>query len=230
MIDYGLLVSMIIGFGIPSLLGSWWPVSGRDGPVGFFDVAVMPAFAGVAVGRLALDDPSSIGSISDLLIIRSGVEFWPGVAAGIVAVLVGAHRGLVEPHKRLAELTPLAMIGYAGFEAACIFRDGCFGPESAIGLRPPGVATTMLPVGWLMAAAIGVATLGVNALVRGDRPPLVAAVASVMAVASVRSVGSIWLPHVGDGLTRQHLSSIAVALASLAVACIVLARRRMAGP
>lgn len=223
MIDYGLLVSMIIGFGIPSLLGSWWTVSGRNDPVGFLDVALMPAFAAVAVGRLAtlgLDDPGSIGSISDLLIIRSGVEFWPGLAAGIVAVAVSAHFGLVSPFKRLAELAPLAMMGYAGFEAACIFRGGCFGPESAIGLRPPGLTTTMVPVGLFMAVAVGVAAFGVHVLLRSDHPPVVVALASVLAVASVRALGSIWLPHLGDGLTRQHLSSIAVALTSLAAAIV----------
>jgi hypothetical protein len=233
MIDYGLLVSMIIAFGVPSLVGSWWMVSGRDGPVGFLDVALGPAFAGLAVGRLttlALDDPSSIGSISDMLIIRSGVEFWPGVAAAVAAVLVSAHLGLVSPSQRMAELAPLAMIGYAGYEAACIFRDGCFGPASAIGLRPPGLATTMLPVGWFMAAAVGVAALGVHTLVARGRPPLVVGLASVAAVASVRAVGSIWLPHVGDGLTRQHLSSIVVAVASLAgVAAVAVASDRRNG-
>lgn len=229
MIDYGLLVSMIIAFGVPSLVGSWWMVSDRDGPVGFLDVALGPAFAGLAVGRLttlALDDPSSIGSISYMLIIRSCVEFWPGVVAALAAVLVGAHLGLVSPSKRMAELAPLAMIGYAGYEAACVFRDGCFGPASAIGLRPPGLATTMLPVGWFMAAAVGVAALGVRALVARGRPPLIVALASVAAVASVRAVGSIWLPHVGEGLTRQHLSSIALGTASLAAVAIVAGMER----
>lgn len=229
MIDYGLLVSMIIAFGVPSLVASWWTVSGRDAPVGFLDIAVGPAFAGLAVGRLttlALDDPSSIGSISDMLIIRSGVEFWPGVFAALVAVLVSAHLGLVSPSKRVAELAPLAMIGYAGYEAACIFRDGCFGPDSAIGLRPPGLTTTMLPVGWFMAAAVGVAALGVHALVARGRPPLLVALASAAAVASVRAVGSIWLPHVGDGLTREHLSSIALAAASLAGVAIMAGTAR----
>lgn len=163
-----------------------------------------------------------------MLIIRSGVEFWPGVAAAIAAVLVSAHLGLVSPSQRMAELAPLAMIGYAGYEAACIFRDGCFGPASAIGLRPPGLATTMLPVGWFMAAAVGVGALGVHTLVARGRPPAAVGLASVAAVASVRAVGSIWLPHVGDGLTRQHLSSIVLAVASLVgvVAVAVASDRR----
>ena len=95
MIDYGLLVSVIIAFGVPSLLMWWWPLdtapiaaSGPE-PPGFLDVAVGPAFAGLAVGRLvtlALDDPNSLGSLSDMLIIRSGVEFWPGVIGAAAVV------------------------------------------------------------------------------------------------------------------------------------------------
>lgn len=71
MIDYGLLVSMLIAFGMPTLIGNWRLVSGDD-PVDFLDVAVGPAFVDLAMGRLAtlaLDDPNPIGGISDMLII-----------------------------------------------------------------------------------------------------------------------------------------------------------------
>ncbi len=56
-------------------------------------------------------------------------------------------------------MAPLAMIGYAGYEAACIFRDGCFGPDSPIGLRPPGLTTTMLPIGIVAAIVTGVVAI-----------------------------------------------------------------------
>lgn len=227
MIDYGLLVSMMMAFGIPALVSNWWPITGRDGPVGFFDVAVGPAFAGVVVGRLttlALDDPSSIGSISDMLIIRSGVEFWPGAAAALGAVILAAHLGLVSIGRRIADLAPQAMIGYAAYEAACIFRDGCYGPESPIGLRPAGLSTTMVPVGWFMAAALIAAAVGVHALaVRRHLPSLVLG-AAAFAVAAVRSTGSIWLPHVGDGLTRQHSTSIVMVVIASIATTIALAR------
>lgn len=231
MIDYGLLASVIVGFGVPSLVGLWWPVSGRDGPVGFLDVAMGPAFAGVAVGRLTtlvFDDPSSIGSVSDMLIIRSGAEFWPGVAASVAMVVLNSHLGLVPPSRRLAELAPLAMVAYASYEAACVFRDGCFGPRSAIGLRPQGFSSSMLPIGWLMALAVAVAALGVRKLVRRGSPTTAIVLVSVFAVAGVRAVGSIWLPHVGDGLTRQHLTSIVIAMAAMisaAVMAVVMSRR-----
>ena len=231
MIDYGLLMSMIVGFGVPTLLANWWPLSTYEEPVGFLDVALAPAFAGLAVGRLttlALDDPSSIGSVSDMLIIRSGVEFWPGVAAAVGVLVWLAVRDGVAPLVRLVDLAPLAMIGYAMYEAACLFRDGCFGPDSSLGLRPPGLSTTMLPVGLLMALAVVAAAIVTRRVRdRGDDPLLVLLGAGV-AVAAVRTVGSVWLPHVGDGLTRQHMTSIVVTvLAGAALAAAVAIRPRI---
>ena len=213
MIDYGLLASMIIAFGLPALISNWWPLSERGEPVSFLDVTAVPAFVGLAVGRLttlALDDPNSIGSVSDMLIIRSGVEFWPGVAAALITVIVAARRSDASAGRRVAELAPLAMIGYAGYEAACIFRDGCFGPDSPVGLRPPGLSTLMAPIGWFVALAVALAAFGVRSLAdRGHTPEAVASV-SILAIASTRTLASFWLPHVGDGLTRPHLTSIGV--------------------
>lgn len=232
MIDYGLLVSTIVAFGVPSLLVWWWPLEAApappasDEPPGFLDIAVGPAFAGLAVGRLttlALDDPNSIGSLSDMLIIRSGVEFWPGVATAVVVVLWGEHRtGLPRP-RRLAVLAPLAIVGYAAYEAACVFRDGCFGPEGDIGLRPQGLSTTMFPIGWVMAAVLVVAAVAVRELAFRVRSRVVVVAAATVAVAGVRAIGSTWLPHVGEGLTRQHLTSIIVAVAASAVLAFGLA-------
>ena len=226
MIDFGLLASLIVAFGVPSLAASWWTIRSSTGPIGFLDVALGPAFAGVAVARLttlALDDPASIGSISDMLIIRSGVEFWPGVVAAFAIAMWSARRSGDSPTDRVADLAPLVMVGYAVYEAACVFRDGCFGPESPVGLRPPGLSTTMLPTGWLMGIAVAVAAVAVYALVDRRYPTIVVALTATAAVASVRAVGSIWLPHVGDGLTRQHISSVAVAAATgiAAVAAVV---------
>lgn len=220
MIDFGLLVSMIVGFGIPALVARWWPLSSYDERVGFLDIAIGPAFAALAVGRLtalALDDPSSIGSISDMLIIRSGVEFWPGVATATAVLVAGAQRDGIPPVARLADLAPLAMIGYAGYESACVFRDGCFGPHSAIGLSPPGVDATMLPIGWFMAIAVAAGAVGVRRLARAGAAPAILAGAAAVTVAGVRAVASIWLPHVGEGLTRQHVTSIGVSVAAAAL-------------
>jgi hypothetical protein len=72
----------------------------------------------------------------------------------------------------------------------------------------------MLPIGWLMAAAVAAAAVGVLQLSKRGAWPSVIVLSAVAAVAAVRAVGSIWLPHVGDGLTRQHITSIGVAVAS----------------
>ena len=239
MIDYGLLVSVIIAFGVPSLLMWWWPLdtapiaaSGPE-PPGFLDVAVGPAFAGLAVGRLvtlALDDPNSLGSLSDMLIIRSGVEFWPGVIGAAAVVAWTGHRAGLPRLSRLAALVPLAMVGYAAYEAACIFRDGCFGPVSDVGLSPSGVSSTMFPIGWVMAAVLIVAAVAVREFAARVRSPAVVVAAATVAVAGVRAVGSIWLPHVGDGLTRQHVTSIVVAVTALVTLCVLAASSRRSQP
>ena len=232
MIDYGLLISIIIAFGLPSLVVYWWVLTIDHESVGFLDVVLVPAAAALVVGRLvtlALDDPNSIGSVADMIIIRSGVEFWPGVVAAAGLLVWSAWRDGRPLLALLSGLLPLAMVGYAGYEAACLFRDGCFGPESAIGLRPPGLSTTMLPVGLFMAGAVAVGAFAVRALaIRGQRP-VVIVLAAALVVASVRAVGAIWLPHVGEGLTRQHETSIGVAVVAaltLIIAIAVSARRQ----
>jgi len=226
-IDFGLLVSMMIGFGLPSLLVNWWPLSNYDEPMGFIDVALGPAFAGLAVGRLtalAIDDPSSIGSISDMLIIRSGVEFWPGALTAAAVLIWSARRAGLGPLTRLADVTPAALVGYAGYEAACVFRDGCFGPLTAIGLRPKGLSVTMLPVGWFMAIAVLIAAVLIRRAAKAGATPRSVILYAALSVSAVRSVGSIWLPHVGDGLTRQHTTSIVVvALSALGLTAVALA-------
>lgn len=222
MIDFGLVVSLMAAIGVPALLAVRWAYG--DGSSSFLDDVTAPLLAGLAVGRLvtlALDDPSSIGSLSDMLVIRSGVEFWPGAVAAAGVVAWQASRTGTSPMQRLAALAPLALVGYAAYEATCVFRDGCLGPVAPVGLRPPGLETTMLPVGWLVAAA----TLAGAALVhrRRDRTrPAVSIAAAVVVAAAVRSLGSIWLPHVGDGMTRQHWTSITVLLAAMVATVLLL--------
>lgn len=214
MIDFGLVVSLIAAIGAPALLALRW--AHGDGRSNFLDDVTAPLLVGLVVGRLvtlALDDPNSIGSLSDMLVIRSGVEFWPGVAAAAGVVAWQAQRADRSPLVQLAALAPFALIGYAAYEATCVFRDGCLGPVAPVGLRPPGLQATMLPVGWLVAAA----TLAGAAFVRGMRDrarPVVSVATSVAVVAAVRSLGSVWLPHVGDGMTRPHRASVAILVVS----------------
>ncbi|MAT05889.1 MAG: hypothetical protein CL424_12695 [Acidimicrobiaceae bacterium] len=220
MIDVGLLLTMAVAIGLPALVARWWHLATVDTSIGFFDVAVGPAFAGLAAGRfvaVAIDDPNALTSLSDLLIIRSGVEFWPGVVAALAVAAWGAHRAGVAVVDRWSDLTPLALVGYAAYEAGCLVRDGCFGPSAAVGLTPSGTATTMVPVGVLAAAAVAGGAVVLHREQRRRTSGLIVA-GGVFVVAAVRSIGSVWLPHVGDGLTRQHWSSLVVAFASIVVA------------
>jgi hypothetical protein len=210
-IDFGLLVSMIVAVGVPALAARRWSLQTYPPGSSVIDIGVGPAMAGLVVGRIVavgLDDPSSLGRLPDLLIIRSGVEFWPGVAAAVAVLAWSARRDEIGVMGRLADVAPLALLGYASYEAACPVRDGCFGPASPVGLTPPGLTTTMVPVGILMGAVVAV---GAILLRRAVTDPAVATVGAVFVVAAVRAAGSFWLPHVGQGLTRQHLTSIVIA-------------------
>ena len=231
MMDYGLLASMIMAFGLPALWARRWALQGFDPPVGFVDAVLGAAAAGLVAGRLstlALDDPRSLGRVADMLVIRSGVEFWPGVVVAVAVAAWSGRRAGVPPVARLAALAPLAMVGYAAFEGSCVFRDGCYGPVSPFGLRPTGLSTTMLPIGILTAVAvIGGAALLHHRGIRAGGAPAVIVLGAVLVVASVRAVASFWLPTVGDALTRQHRTSLAVAAgAALLLALRVTVRIR----
>ena len=213
MIDVGLLASMAVVLIVPSVFVRAWPESAAA--AGFFDVAIGALVIGIAVGRLAamaIDGAGSLTNISDLLIIRSGVEFWPGAAAGLAWVAVGARRDHVSPAERLAAITAPALVAWACYEATCLLRDGCPGPVSSVGLRPTGLVQRMFPI----SLGVAVAAVGAAALVRRwhrrGLPDLQVIAATLIALATIRSVSSIWLPHIGDGLTRQHRTSIAVAV------------------
>jgi hypothetical protein len=224
MIDYGLLVSIAAAFLVPSLVAKWWPLRTVEPGVTFIDLAFGPAVTGLVVGRLftvALDDPGSLGRLPDMLVIRSGVEFWPAVAAAAAVATWSAHRAGTGIADRLADLAPLAMVGYGAYEASCLFRDGCFGPASPLGLRPDGFSTRMVPVGVLMAVAVGAGAWAARRL--GDRPDrhLMTVGASVAIVALVRAIASIWLPRVGEAMSRQQLTSVVVA-ATAGLGCLAL--------
>lgn len=169
----------------------------------------------------------AIGQVSDMLVIRSGVEFWPGVAAAAIVIAWSGHRAQVSPIERVADLAPFAMVAYGTYEAACLFRDGCYGPTSPVGLTPNGLSTTMLPVGLLM----GASALAAAAFVRRQSlmgwPPGAVVSSAVALIGLILSVGSIWLPKVGGELSRQHRTSIVVAVAaSVLTGSILLLRSR----
>lgn len=229
MIDFGLLMSVLVVIAAAWVAERIWPLTTVPADRSFLDAALWPAVVGLAVGRLAtlvLDDRGSLGSMRDMAVVRSGVEFWPGLAAAAAVAVVLARRSGTEGASRLADLAPITLVGYGAYEAACVFRDGCFGPLSSVGLRPDGLGTRMFPMGIVM----GVAAVGVAGVARrmqtADRPPSEIVAFALASLGLVKAAGSIWLPHVGSGPTRQQAASIVVAVVgSLAYAVFVAATR-----
>lgn len=66
----------------------------------------------------------------------------------------------------------------------------------------------MLPVGVLVGVALG--ALGVVLARRAPASPLTTTMLAAAGVAVTRSIASVWLPRLGDGLTRPHRASIAI--------------------
>lgn len=212
MIDLGLLATMAIVVILPTTFVRPWPESAAE--AGVIDVAGGALLLGILIGRLAtvaLDDPGSLTNLRDLLIIRSGVEFWPGVAAGIAWIAFHSKKEGVSPARRLAAISATSLVAWACFEFTCLLRDGCPGPRSSLGLRPDGLVERMFPVGLLVAAAAVTAAFVIRRLHRKGMPDAQVVVLSLFAIAIIRSVASIWLPRIGQGPTRQHRTSILVA-------------------
>jgi hypothetical protein len=237
MLDIGLLVSGALIVGVLVVATRW--ARTRSFPPGeILDRLLIPAIVGLLAARVAaavLDDRASLQSVRALLVIRGGVEFWVGVAVMLVSLGWGLRRRHLGVWSGLADLAPFAIWGYGAYEATCLVRDGCYGPESPIGLVPDGLRTRMFPAGLVVAAAIvalGFALRRLSVWSPTDRVLL-----AVGGVAAVRSLVSFWLPRLGDGLTRQHLESIAVLAAVLGVAAVrrmwpqlIAARRDARGP
>lgn len=211
MIDIGLLASIVIVLLIPAVFVPPWPSSAAAS--GLIDTSSGALILGLLVGRIvavAIDDPGSLTSLNDLIVIRSGVEFWPGVLAGLGWIARSARRDGVAPTLRIAALTVPALIAWACYEATCLVRDGCPGPVTSLGLRPDGLVQRMFPIGLAVATAAVGGALITRHLHRRGMPSLQVVTLAVALVAAIRSVASIWLPHIGKGLTRQHRTSILV--------------------
>ena len=228
MIDIGLLASIAIVLIVPAVFVPPWPTSAAT--TGFIDTAGGAMLIGLLVGRLtavAIDDAGSLSRIGDLLIIRSGVEFWPAVAAGTAWIAIRSKREQIEPAQRLAALTAPALVAWACYEAACLVRDGCPGPLSSLGLRPDGLVERMFPVDVLSAAAAVGAAIVTRRFHRRGMPSLQVVALALALLAVIRSVASIWLPHIGNGMTRQHKTSVVIAvIATLSFVGIRLREQR----
>lgn len=227
MLDTGLLLTLGLLYVVVAIAARRAPVS-TMGHREILDRLLGPLLAGLVTARLVavvLDDPTSLRSLRALLVIRGGVEFWPGVAVAMVTLGWGLHRHGRQVPRGLAELAPFALWGYATYEATCLVREGCYGPASLVGLTPDGLRTRMFPVG--LAVGLIVALLGMWAR-RSVWSPTARVLLAVGGVAAARSVASFWLPRIGGGLTRPHVESVVVLLGVLAVAVARQPRGRRA--
>lgn len=217
MVDVGLVVTGLLIVVILHVAVRWAPPHWHERRE-VLDALYGPAIVGVLAARLVavmLDDPTSLGSIRALLVIRGGVEFWAGAAALLAVMWRGARRR----HGRawsdaLVDLVPFVLWAYATYEATCVVRGGCYGPPTALGLVPEGLRERQLPVGLAVGAVVTVLGVVVYRLARwptGER-----ALLAVAGVATTRALASLWLPRLSDGLTRQHRESIVIAVVSLA--------------
>lgn len=186
-------------------------------------LASTPLLVGMAAARLTavlLDDPATLLRPFDLLLIRGGMEFWPGVVAASASIwFVARHRpaGAIE---RAAEVVPFALFAYAVYEAGCVLRDGCFGPSSPAGLRPGGIGQPQIPVGIL----VGLAAAGLGGMAwrcSGRRSPAGVVAFSLIGLAIIRSVAGFALPKLTTGLTRPHWESLLVLVGLLCSAAII---------
>jgi len=225
-IDRGLLLSAL------SIVVAVWVIARRCLPRLVREESVLAAgtsaaIAGVVVARLVaviLDDPAALGRFRDLLIIRGGMEFWPGVAAAVVVCALGVRRSGVPVAAELADLAPYGLGGYAAYEASCLLRDGCFGPASPLGLRPGGLGSAEFPVGLVVAVAVALLAVVVRQV--GHRDLAVSIVVAALGMGTVRSLAALLLPKIGPAPSRPQVESSAVALGgAIALGWLLVVRR-----
>lgn len=225
MLDLGLIATGVVMWAVLAASARWAPTSSfrRDEII---DRLYVPVFAGLLVGRVVaviLDDPTSLRSIRALIVVRSGVEFWPGVAAALAIVAWPLRRERRNVLLGLAELAPFLLWAYAAYEASCVLRDGCYGPVSAFGLIPDGLQTRQLPIGLLIASAataLAFALRQLRSLTPGGKVLL-----AIGGLALIRSVAAFWLPRIGSGLTRPHVESLTITASAIVIAGVMLLRR-----
>ncbi|MEO7836804.1 MAG: prolipoprotein diacylglyceryl transferase family protein [Acidimicrobiales bacterium] len=225
MIDRGLLVTMLLAAAAVALVDR--RLRRRGAPLEpMLSLTSTPLLVGLAVARLvavALDDPATMLRPFDLLLIRGGMEFWGGVLGAATAMWVGARRSRTSPLERVADVAPFALLAYAVYEAACLVRDGCFGPASSVGIRPGGLGQRQVPVGILVGLAAAGLSVAAWRLSRRVRPAAVFAL-SLGGLALIRSAAGFASPRISAGLTRPHRESLVALALSLLWTAVMLAR------
>jgi len=212
MLDRGFLLS---GAAVLVVLLLFGRTRRHDEPA-LSDVAFAPALLGLLVGRLValgLNDAPALRSMRNLLLLRGGVELWPGVAVGTAAALIAGRAGGRPLNATARLLVPSAVAAWATYDLACLIRDGCPGPASPLGLRPAGLSTTQFPVS-VLAGLAGLAGAVALLRVRSRLSAPWLTVGALLLVSGLRVAESIWLPSLTGGFTRQRSQSLFVFLGS----------------
>lgn len=212
MIDLRLLISVVVVAGVAWCGVRVW-ATGAVGPSVLIDRSLSAVVAGVAVGRLSwvlIEQPALLRQPGDLLLIRSGVEFWPGIVAGL-AWLAWRSRNAEGRLPVLAGCAPVLLIGIASYEATCVVRGECFGPFTSVGLLPRGLQHRQFPVGVLVAAVLAAGALTIPRAVRVHLVPS----ASLFLLATVKLTAAFFLPVLGTRPPRTQIESGVAALLSL---------------
>ncbi len=230
MIDTGFLATLVVVVLGLQLSARWSPPTLIDRSA-LGELWVGPVLLGLVVARLAFvafDGPSSLRNVRELLVFRSGLEFWAGATTG-VAVVAWKSRSL-QPGvvAVLAASMPFALFGVALYEGSCVVRDGCFGPPSRVGLIPPGLDRRLLPIG----IVVGVTLLVVGAALKRlwTMSASLTVVIGGFALAATRAFASRRLPAIGPSRIQFEsdlaAAAFGVALAALSIRWIRNERRR----
>jgi hypothetical protein len=225
-IDFGLFWTVVV------VTAACWLFSRVMSPVtmernALLDRVWLPLAAGVVVGRfasLAFDGALPTTSIGTFVLLRNGTSFWPGLVAAAVAAVWSARRDVVDIWYRLSDLACLGLVAYGAYEMSCVLRDGCFGPESLLGLVPPGMSNPVVPVGLLVGA--GTVVAGVMLRRWWMLRPWTTVLVSLWVVSALRWVAWFGLPRVpGDSVRLQVANTVVMVISGALIVVLWVTER-----
>ncbi len=224
--DVGLVFTLLIVLGGVQILLRGMPPTAVD-RAQVMDLISGPVIVGFIVARVVfvlLDHPASVFRLRDLMVVRSGVEFWAGAFVAFSWILIRRQRAVDRAGTlvALAAATPYLLIGTALYEASCLVRDGCLGPVASVGLKPNGLGSTMVPVGVVAAVVLAVAAFVLRQAWTLDAEQTVLSAFAVLG--GVRLMASRFLPAFGP--TRVERESALVFVLALSALTVRAVRRR----
>lgn len=152
-----------------------------------WDVGLMSAMSGLLIGRLVAMMSAGINPLTDpfqIILVRSGVST-VGATLGTLAVFAWiARKALLETADAIA---PAALVGLAGWHAACVATGSCLGTESSLpwAMALPGSTVSRHPVELYTAGALFLAGVGLAMWKQYGRPPLGSVAGSALLAASL---------------------------------------------